>query len=115
MKEEPKIFFLMGKIYKAMGDRSKALHNFTITQKLDPKMMHVVKTTIERLENDNEISMTTTSVMSDANLEGETSSAAAAAFVGDEEEHNQHHQEDQIVHGEEDRSSVYTYDAFVDE
>ncbi|PKC75688.1 TPR-like protein [Rhizophagus irregularis] len=113
--EEPKIYFLMGKIYKAMGDKVKALQNFTTTFNLDPKMMHVVKTAIERLDNDNEISMTT-SAMSDTNLEGESSSsAAAAAFVGDDEEHNQHHQQDQVVHGEEDQSSAYTYDAFVDE
>ena len=67
----------MGKIYKAMGDRGKALQNFTNTQNLDPKMMHVVKTAIEKLENDNEISMTSTSVMSDTNLEGESAAAAA--------------------------------------
>ncbi|RIA95275.1 hypothetical protein C1645_816869 [Glomus cerebriforme] len=115
VSKEPKVYFLMGKIYKAMNDRAKALQYFTKTYNLDPKMMHVVKTAIEKLETDNDISMTTTSVMSYTNLEGESSSsAAAAAFVGDNEEHNQHHRRDQVVHGE-DQSSVYTYDAFVDE
>ena len=106
----------MGKIYKAMGDRGKALQNFTNTQNLDPKMMHVVKTAIEKLENDNEISMTSTSVVTDTNLEGETSSVVDG-FIGEDEEHNQqhqHHQQDQALHVE-DQLSVYEYAAFVDE
>ncbi|CAI2171944.1 17875_t:CDS:10 [Funneliformis geosporum] len=73
VRNEPKVYFLVGKIYKAMGDKTRALQNFTRTFNLDPKMTHIVKTTIEKLENDNEISMTSTSVMSDTNLEGESS------------------------------------------
>ena len=101
-----------------MGDRTKALQNFTKTYNLDPKMTHIVKTTIEKLENDHEISMTSTSVMSDTNLEGESSSAAADGFIGEDEEHNQqhqhNHQQDQALHVE-DQLSVYEYAAFVDE
>ncbi len=115
--KEPKVHFLIGKIYKAMGDRTKALQSFTRASNLDPKMTHIVKTTIEKLDNDNEISMTSTSVMSDTNLEGE-SSAAADAFIGADEQHNQqhqhHHQQDQALHVE-DQLSVYEYAAFVDE
>lgn len=63
---EPKVYFLVAKIYKAMGDRAKATQNFTLALNFDPKMMHVVKTAIERADFDPEITMTTTSNISGA-------------------------------------------------
>ncbi|CAG8666585.1 17985_t:CDS:2, partial [Racocetra fulgida] len=45
---EPKVYFLMAKIHKAMGERTKATQNFTLALNLDPKMMHIVKNAIEQ-------------------------------------------------------------------
>ncbi|KAG9285708.1 hypothetical protein G9A89_002275 [Geosiphon pyriformis] len=63
--KEPKVYFLLGKIYKALNDRVSATQNFTRALDLDPKMMHVIRSAIEKIDPDpiNEISMTLTSSM----------------------------------------------------
>ncbi|CAG8587472.1 40911_t:CDS:2 [Gigaspora margarita] len=48
---EPKVYFLMARIYKSMGERAKATHNFTLVLTMDPKMSHIVKNAIEHIES----------------------------------------------------------------
>ncbi|CAG8611814.1 2223_t:CDS:2, partial [Acaulospora colombiana] len=88
---EAKIYFLVAKIYKAMGDRTEATQNFTLALHYDPKMMHVVKTAMERLDSDPEITMT--SMISDAINYGSQ---------GDEEDTHEQEQVSQ-VHAQNDR------------
>ncbi|CAG8517142.1 7634_t:CDS:2 [Ambispora gerdemannii] len=50
--KEPKVYFLLGKIYKALGDRVNSTQNFTAALQQDPKMAHVIKSAMEKLDPD---------------------------------------------------------------
>ncbi|CAG8449157.1 6176_t:CDS:10 [Ambispora leptoticha] len=50
--KEPKVYFLLGKIYKALGDRYNSTQNFTHALQLDNKMAHVIKSAMEKLDPD---------------------------------------------------------------
>ncbi|CAG8611828.1 5903_t:CDS:10, partial [Acaulospora morrowiae] len=102
---EAKIYFLIAKIYKAMGDRTEATQNFTLALHYDPKMMHVVKTAMERLETDQELTIGT-SIISDAINYGSQ---------GDDEDVHEQEQVGQ-VNIQNDREEDYGgYAAYVDE
>ena len=48
--DNAKPYFMLGRVYKAKGDRAKALHNFTTALSLDPKQSHTIKEQIENLD-----------------------------------------------------------------
>jgi len=48
---EPKMYFLIGKIHKAMGNKSQAMENFTLALNINPKIMPEVETAINRMDD----------------------------------------------------------------
>ncbi|CAH1766223.1 7206_t:CDS:10, partial [Entrophospora sp. SA101] len=57
---EPKMYFLMGKIHKAMGNKFKAMENFTLALNMNPKIMPEVETAINRMDDVSIESLTAT-------------------------------------------------------
>ena len=49
--KEAAIYSLLGKIYKKIGDRRKAIHNFTIAMDLSPKDNNKVKSAMDHLDD----------------------------------------------------------------
>ena len=45
---------MLGRVYKAKGNRDKALHNFTTALSLDPKQSNNIKEQIENLDHPEE-------------------------------------------------------------
>ena len=48
--DEVNIYFILGKLYKAAGRRDEALKYFTTCLNLDPKASHLIKDTIEHID-----------------------------------------------------------------
>jgi anaphase-promoting complex subunit 3 len=47
MPKESAVFFLMGQVYKKLGDRQKAMVHFTWAYDLDPKGSNLIKEAID--------------------------------------------------------------------
>ncbi|KAK9467818.1 hypothetical protein V1512DRAFT_260146 [Lipomyces arxii] len=52
--DESSVHYLLGRLYKAQGDKQNAIKYFTAALNLDPKASHVIKEAIEGLDSDGE-------------------------------------------------------------
>ena len=52
---EAPIHILIGKIYKKLGNKDKALNHFNVAMDLDPKEANMVKSLIDKLDRENDI------------------------------------------------------------
>ncbi|KAK9463639.1 uncharacterized protein V1516DRAFT_645187 [Lipomyces oligophaga] len=53
--DESSVHFLLGRLFKARGEKQTAIKYFTSALNLDPKASHVIKAAIEGLENEDDV------------------------------------------------------------